>query len=137
ERDLTVPGSVVVWPSTERPIRPPRPLGRTAARALAGATATRGAERGHFRSLRSYRSGDDPRDVHWRTSARLPEPVVREYDRESGDVYWICLDTHCVSAVAGEIAVEVAAALAASAVAKGDQFGFASRDGTVGPGAGP
>lgn len=137
ERDLEVPGSVVVWPSTERPIRPPRPLGRVAARALSGSAAMRGAERGHYRGLRAYRSGDDPRDVHWRTSARLPEPVVREYDRESGDVYWICLDTHTVSEHAGEIAVEVAAALAANAVARGDQFGFACRDGTIGPGSGP
>lgn len=137
ERDLDVPGSVVVWPSTERQIRAPRPLGRVAARALSGSAAMRGAERGHYRGLRTYRSGDDPRDVHWRTSARLPEPVVREYDRESGDVYWICLDTHTVSEQAGEIAVEVAAALTAGAVARGDQFGFACRDGTVGPGIGP
>jgi uncharacterized protein (DUF58 family) len=137
ERDITVPASIVVWPSTDRPIRPPRPLGLSAARALAGSAQTRGAERGPFRGLRTYRSGDDPRDVHWRTSARLPEPVVREYDREAGDVYWICLDTHCVSEVAGEIAVEVAAALAAGAVARGEQFGFACRDGTIGPGSGP
>src|SRR5690606_23351801 len=53
------------------------------------------------------------------------------------DVYWICLDTHTVSEAAGEIAVETAAALAARAVTRGDQFGFASRDGTVGPGSGP
>jgi uncharacterized protein (DUF58 family) len=137
ERDLEVAGTVVVWPTTERTVRAPKPLGRIAARALAGSAATRGAERGHYRSLRSYRAGDDPRDVHWRTSARLPEPVVREYDRESGDVYWICLDTHTVSEQAGEIAVEVAAALAAGAVARGDQFGFACRDGSVGPGSGP
>ena len=36
----------------------------------------------------------------------------------------------------GETAVEVAAALAAGAVARGDQFGFACRDGSVGPGSG-
>lgn len=136
ERDIEVPGTIVVWPTTERTVRPPKPLGRIAARALTGSAATRGAERGHYRSLRTYRAGDDPRDVHWRTSARLPEPVVREYDRESGDVYWICLDTYAVSEQAGETAVEVAAALAAGAVARGDQFGFACRDGSVGPGSG-
>jgi uncharacterized protein (DUF58 family) len=136
ERDVEVAGSIVVWPRTDRPVRPTRRLGLVASRALAGSMASRGAERGQFRGLRSYRSGDDPRDVHWRSSARLPEPVVREYDRDTGDTYWICLDTRCIAEAAGEAAIEVAAALAARAVARGDQFGFACREGTIGPGTG-
>jgi uncharacterized protein (DUF58 family) len=137
ERDVEVPGSIIVWPRADRAVRTPRRLGAAASRALAGTMAARGAERGQFRGLRTYRAGDDPRDVHWRTSARLPEPVVREYDRDTGDTYWLCLDTRCVSEASGEGAVEVAAALAARAAARGDQFGFACRDGTIGPGAGP
>jgi uncharacterized protein (DUF58 family) len=35
---------------------------------------------GDVRGLRPYRAGDSPREVHWRTSARLNRLVVREYD---------------------------------------------------------
>lgn len=36
---------------------------------------------GDVRGLRTYRPGDSPREVHWRTSARRDQLMVREYDR--------------------------------------------------------
>jgi len=36
---------------------------------------------GDVRGLRPYRPGDSPREVHWKTAARLNVLVVREYDR--------------------------------------------------------
>ena len=32
-----------------------------------------------FSSLREYAPGDDPRQIHWRTTARLGRLVVREH----------------------------------------------------------
>jgi uncharacterized protein (DUF58 family) len=32
------------------------------------------------RGVRNYRPGDSPRDIHWRTTAKHGEPMVREYD---------------------------------------------------------
>ena len=33
-----------------------------------------------FFSLRDYREGEDPRGIHWRTSARRGKPLVREHE---------------------------------------------------------
>lgn len=136
ERDLVVPGAVVVWPDTATPVRAPRRLGLVHAQAMEGRVATRGSDRAHFRGLRPYRSGDDPRDVHWRSSARLTEPVVREYDRDAGESYWLVLDTGASGFGTGEAAVNVAAAIAARSVDRGDRFGFSCVDGRIPPGTG-
>jgi uncharacterized protein (DUF58 family) len=47
---------------------------------------------GDFHGLRSYREGDDLRDIHWRTSARRGRPMVREYDQESARRMTLLLD---------------------------------------------
>ena len=36
---------------------------------------------GDVRGLRPYRPGDNPREVHWKTAARLNQLFVREYDQ--------------------------------------------------------
>lgn len=110
---------------------------------VAGQSATRG----EYRSLRAYRPGDDPRDVHWRSSARLGEPVVREYVREQARTFWVCLDLRGRVAAAApgaetdepppeEVAVEIAAALAAGASGSGHPFGLATPDERVEQGIG-
>ena len=33
-----------------------------------------------FYGIRSYRSGDSPRWIHWRTTARVGQPMVREFE---------------------------------------------------------
>ncbi|MCA9108334.1 MAG: DUF58 domain-containing protein [Planctomycetaceae bacterium] len=43
-----------------------------------------------FHRIREYRHGDDPRNIHWRTTARRNELMVREY-RESRDRQLILL----------------------------------------------
>jgi uncharacterized protein (DUF58 family) len=35
-----------------------------------------------FHRLREYRSGDNPRDIHWRTTARRNQLMVREYQHD-------------------------------------------------------
>jgi uncharacterized protein (DUF58 family) len=121
ERDVTIPGELIVWPRSDRPVRPPKSVGRR--RSTATELSAPGS-RGEYRSLREYRVGDDARDIHWKSSARLRAPVVREYDTDSAEDFWICLDTAGRPGEAAEDLVEIAASLAARAVREGRRFGL-------------
>ncbi|MDZ7781327.1 MAG: DUF58 domain-containing protein [Gemmatimonadota bacterium] len=132
ERDLDMPAEIVVWPRRDAAVRDPAP---GSGRAPHGGGASRGARgaRGEYRSLRGYRTGDDPRDIHWKSSARLQYPVVREYERGAAETRWICLDTRGEEGEAAEQAVEIAATLAARCVAERRPFGLVTTEGVVGP----
>jgi uncharacterized protein (DUF58 family) len=93
--------------------------------------------RGEYRSLREYRPGDDPKDIHWRSSARMREPVIREYERDGAETRWICLDTRAEPGDPAEVAVEVAASLAARASAEHRPFALVAGGHLVEPGEGP
>jgi uncharacterized protein (DUF58 family) len=136
ERDVTLPGELVIWPRSDLPLRQARPgSGRRPRRAELAASAGVGA-RGDYRGLREYRAGDDPRDIHWRTSARLRSPVVREYERDASETLWICLDLGAPPGEAAEIAVEIAASLAARAAAEGKRSALVAGEGFLPPGLG-
>lgn len=135
-RSVEVPGALLVRPRSDLRVRRPRPGGEVGGGWQGEALARAGA-RGEYRSLREYRAGDDPRDVHWRSSARLTAPVVREYDREDSRSLWICVDLAHAPSGRVERTIEVAASLAAAAAARGDRFALAVPGGEVPPGMGP
>lgn len=135
ERDLEIPGVVVVWPRSDRPVREPGSGGGRRPRTGSTSWGSAGT-RGEYRSLRGYRPGDDPRDIHWRSLARLREPVIREYERDGAETTWICLDTHGEPGEAAEVAVELAASLAAKAAGAGQPFGLVAGGLVVPPGEG-
>ena len=136
QRDIQVAGEVVVWPRSDRPVRAPSPGGGRVPRLGVSAQGAAGTT-GEYRSLRAYRPGDDPRDIHWRSSARLREPVIREYERDGADSRWICLDTRAGPTDAAEVAVEVAASLAARAIAEARPVALVAGDVVLEPGEGP
>lgn len=136
ERDLELPDEVVVWPRTDRRVSEPRALGRPTSGSGVRAR-TRPGGRGEFAALRSYRPGDSPRDVHWRSTARTGELVVREYERDGSESGWICLDAGTEPGERAETIVEIAASLAARWAGEGRRFGFATSEGRVEPGSGP
>ena len=76
-RDVDAPLDVLVYPAR---VAVPRPAPKTTSRGET--TANRVGRRGEFFGLRESRSGDDRRDIHWRSSARTGRLLVREYEDE-------------------------------------------------------
>lgn len=76
-----LPGEeVVVYPAVRR-LTPEDLSGLGGARSMAEQRAGRGIE---FRNLREYRWGDDPRLIHWKSSAKGESLIVRELEAEAG-----------------------------------------------------
>jgi uncharacterized protein (DUF58 family) len=69
---------------------------------------------GEFLGLRDYEPGDDPRRVHWRSSARLGELVVRQDEAAAPGRVVLLLDTRpsAHDEASFEVAVEAIASLA-------------------------
>jgi uncharacterized protein (DUF58 family) len=95
--------------------------------------------------LREYRPGDVPSHIHWPTVARRNQLMVKEFDQERAGAVWIVLD--CWEGAFGgreaqglELAVVLAASLAARLLGEGRSVGFLADDGRerrVPPGHGP
>lgn len=132
ERDIHLPGELVVWPSTERAV-PPIRLGGERIRRSGGESGSAAAPRGDFRSLREYRGGDDLRDIHWKASARSGTLMAREYERDESASLWICLDAAAPTGEEAEAAVETAASLAARALGEGRRVGLRTQGRDIPP----
>lgn len=80
-----------------------------------------GAGAAEFSGLREYRRGDNPRHVHWPTTARLNELMVREYEPLASACLYLVLDQAAESNIGlgkestFEYAVRIAASMARSA----------------------
>ncbi len=66
-----------------------------------------------FYGLRPYRPGDSPRAIHWRSSARRGELMVREFEDPAGEDLIVILDSRAVAPEAFEKAVELTATICA------------------------
>jgi uncharacterized protein (DUF58 family) len=113
-RDVEAPGEIVVFP-TVHPVQIPAPTPDQGGEDV----RSRLGRRGEFFGLREFRSGDDKRDVHWRSSARQGRLMVREYEEESHRRATVVID-NSLPAEAGEgeaAALEDAISLAASLAA--------------------
>lgn len=95
-RDVEAPLEILVYPARVPVTRPPA---RTTSRGET--TADRVGRRGEFHGLRERRTGDDRRDVHWRSSARTGRLLVREYEDERARRVVLAVD-HALPAVVRE-----------------------------------
>lgn len=75
-----------------------------------------GAGTAEFSGMRDYRRGDNPRHIHWPTTARLNELIVREYEPLASACVYIVLDqfSEANSGYGKESTFEYAVRIAAS-----------------------
>ena len=123
ERDVPLPGELVIWPRSDRHVRLSAPPGGRGRPQFSNSSEGTPTARGEYRGLREYRAGDDPRDIHWRTTARIGTPVTKEYDQDATETLRICLDTRAEPGDSAEAAIEVAASVATQAYRVGRHFG--------------
>ncbi len=93
---------------------------------------------GELAGLRAFRPGDDPRGIHWRTSARRGMLLVREHEDDEGCEATIVFDNDAhAGAEAFELAVSRTAALCVELARRGLAVGLCTRGGQVPPSVGP
>ena len=86
---------------------------------------------GEFHSLREYVSGDEPRTIHWRASARSDELKVKQHSAEGLRRCTVVLDQQVRTGPKHDEAFERAVVAAASLVHSADQAGLETRFATT------
>ena len=55
----------------------------------------RSTQEDEFYALRPWRSGDSKKNIHWRTTARMGQPIVREHDQPNNRDFALVNDLYC------------------------------------------
>jgi uncharacterized protein (DUF58 family) len=137
-RHVEMNTDVIVYPAMLPLGRPPPP------RAHSFGEDSRGQKgrRGEFHGLHEFRDGDDPRDIHWPSTARKGRSMVREYEDEAARRVTIFLDNglprgeECPDELAKdglERAISIAASLAADFLERNYMVRVATRGETAAP----
>jgi uncharacterized protein (DUF58 family) len=80
---LALDDQIVVYPRVGQLTRRWFQLQRQATEIRRGQRHDRSAQQIEYHGLRDYRSGDSPRWIHWRTSARRNELMVKEFEEQN------------------------------------------------------
>ncbi len=94
EHRVTIPlaDEIVVYPKIGRLSRRWFQLQRQAMESRRGRSLDRSAQQMEYHGLRDYRSGDSPRWIHWRTTARRNELMVKEFEQHNEQDVAILVD---------------------------------------------
>lgn len=83
-----------------------------------------------FAEVREYQPGDDVRTIDWNVSARMNHPFVKVFDEERELTVMILFDASSSESfgsrnqMKGDVAIEIAALLASSAIRNNDKVGL-------------
>jgi uncharacterized protein (DUF58 family) len=123
-RHVELNTEVIVFPAMMPLGRPPPPRSHSFGEDSRGQKG----RRGEFHGLHEFRDGDDPRDIHWPSTARKGRSMIREYEDEAARRITIFLDNalpkgdECPDELAKdglERAISIAASLAADFLERG------------------
>ena len=109
-RQVHVPLDVVVYPE----VFPSAGIRTTSVPADGRNLPSPARSTGEFRGAREYQSGDSLRAVHWRSSARQDELMVKEHDRSPETQVTVAFDATKSFGVGKETTLEYSIKLAAS-----------------------
>lgn len=84
ERRVSIgdPAQLTVYPEIGHLTRRWQQVHREASETRRGARHDLSTQQQEYHGLRDYRPGDSPRWIHWRTSARLGIPMVKEFEQQ-------------------------------------------------------
>ncbi len=83
-----------------------------------------------FSEVRSYSYGDDIRQIDWNVTARTGEPYIKIFEEEREQTLMLCVDISASGLFGSDhqrkmdIAIEISAVLAFSAINNGDKVGL-------------
>jgi uncharacterized protein (DUF58 family) len=134
-RDVVAPAQLLVYPALCSVPEHLLPGGRPE---LGKRQLARPSRRGDFYGLREFRPGDDPRDVHWRVSARRGRLFVRESEEESSKTVVVVLEDQPEGGPgpAYEAAVSLAASVALYMLRQGYLVGLSAGPAALAPAGG-
>lgn len=122
---------VVVHPVVEHLVSPRLPVGGDLSLPIEFRRRSLGLQTEEFDVLRPYAEGDDLRHVHWRSTARLDELIVRRFQPSRPGRLTVVIDTRPpgdVDAVL-DATTSVAASIACSVLRSGDEARILTTDG--------
>jgi len=89
---FAAPAELVVYPTIGHLTRRWQVLHRQATETRRGSRHDRTVQQQEYHGLRDYRPGDSPRWIHWRTSARLGQPMVKEFEHQHDQDLAVLID---------------------------------------------
>ena len=89
---IALPDQLLVYPKIGNLTRRWFQLQRQATESRRGQRHDRSAQQVEYHGLRDYRSGDSQRWIHWRTSARRGELMVKEFEQQNEQDLAILID---------------------------------------------
>ena len=94
ERRKIVPAAceLLVYPKIGQLARRWNQIHRESNESTRGHKHDRSAQQQEYHGLRDYRPGDSQRLIHWRTTARIGKPMVKEFEQEHDQALAILID---------------------------------------------
>jgi uncharacterized protein (DUF58 family) len=94
ERRVTIesPDELIVYPTVGQLSRRWHLTQRQATETRRGQRHDRSVQQQEYHGLRDYRPGDSPRRIHWRTSARIGKPMIKEFEQQNDQDLAVLLD---------------------------------------------